>query len=102
MDLTPPKRPRDWIYSCVSAAVLLVIATLTALLFHLNLFEGSITWFEILLPGAVLAAKGFLAAASVRPGTVIIVGSFLWYFAISYAAIKTYRLMTSRFFRLKS
>jgi hypothetical protein len=36
--------------------------------------------------------------ASVSAWPIIFVVSFLWYFAISYAVIKTYRFVSSRFF----
>jgi hypothetical protein len=95
-------KQRDWLYAGVSASVLLGIAAIIILVIHPGGFEGQIGWFFLLLPGAYVAAgmagHGPLSA-SVSPWPIIFVASFLWYFVITYAAIKVYRLVSSQFFR---
>jgi hypothetical protein len=94
-------KPRDWKYSGIAASALLGIAAFIIFAIHPGGFEGQIAWFFVLLPGAYVAAviagqAPLLASVSAWP--IIFVVSFLWYFAVSYAVIKTYRFVSSRFF----
>jgi hypothetical protein len=94
-------KPHDWKYSGIAASALLGIAAFIIFAIHPGGFEGQIGWFFFLLPGAYVGAviagqAPLLAAVSAWP--IIFIFSILWYFAISYAVIKTYRFVSSRFF----
>jgi hypothetical protein len=94
-------KPRDLKYSGIAASALLGIAASIIFVIHPGGFEGQVAWFFFLLPGAYIGAviagqASLLASVSAWP--IIFVVSFLWYFAISYAVIKTFRLVSSRFF----
>jgi|HubBroStandDraft_6_1064221.scaffolds.fasta_scaffold2604125_1 hypothetical protein len=91
----------DWKYSGIGAVALLGIAATIVFAIRPGGFEGRIAWFFLLLPGAYVLAviAGHVPVSAFRsPWPIIFVVSFLWYFAISCAAIKTYRLVSSRFF----
>jgi hypothetical protein len=101
VERTPGKWWRDWKYACVSAAVLLGIAWFIAFVHHDWGFDLG-KWALVLvglLPGIIAATRfasivgeqSRLAATASFP--IIIAVSFLWYFALSYAAIKFYRLV---------
>ena len=100
MERTPGKWWSDWKYACVSAAVLLGIAWFIAFVPHRGGDLGAFfLWFVRLLP-EVIAASRFASIvgresrlAGIAAFPIIIAGSFLWYFALSYAAIKVYRLV---------
>jgi uncharacterized membrane protein len=88
----------DWKLACIPALGLLGIAAFILFVIHPGGFEGQIGWFLGLLPGAMLAA---IAADQVHTPTLepivywgcLIGVSFLWYFVISYVAIKIGRLV---------
>jgi hypothetical protein len=96
----------DWKYAGIAALVFLGIAAFILFAIHPGGFEGQIVWFFGLLPGAFVVATvsdrlskiaPFLAALT--PWPFIFCASFLWYFTISYALIKSFRLVSTRFNR---
>lgn len=96
----------DWKYAFIAAFILLGIAAFVVFVIHPGGFEGQIGWFFGLLPGAFVAATVGHRWAGMTPlwsfiafWPLILCTSFLWYFAISYAVIKTYRLASSHFKR---
>jgi hypothetical protein len=96
----------DWKYAGIAAVALLGAATLIVFVIHPGGFEGQIVWFFGLLPGAFVGATVADRLADITPvlssityWPLILCTSFLWYFAISFALIKTYRLVSSSFNR---
>jgi len=88
-------------WAFVAALGLSGTAAFIVLVIHPGGFEGQIGWFFALMPGAVFglpfADHVFKVAPGAEPVALwsSVVGiTFLWYFAISYAAIKTYGLFT--------
>jgi hypothetical protein len=100
VERTPGKWWRDWKYACLSAAVLLGTAWFIAFVPHRGGDLGTwLLWAGRLLPG-VIAAVRFASIfgqqtrlAGIAAFPIIVAVSFLWYFALSYAAIKVYRLV---------
>ena len=97
-------RLSDWKWGCLAAAVLFGIAVFVVFVIHPGGFEGQIGWYFGLLPGAIGGAILADMVYKVIPGAerivqwLSIIGvSLLWYFAISYAAIKVY-LFAARVF----
>jgi uncharacterized membrane protein len=98
-------RMSDWKYAGIAALVLICTAAYVVFAIHPGGFEGQIGWFYILLPGAYVYGTIATGVAKIAPAllrdsliTLLIFGaSFLWYFAISDAAIAIYRLSMSRF-----
>jgi hypothetical protein len=87
-------------WACVAALGLLGAAAFIIFAIHPGGFEGQTGWLVALMPGAIvglpLADRIFkVAPGAERPALWISVAgiTFLWYFAISYAAIKTYRFV---------
>jgi hypothetical protein len=102
VEQTPGKWWSDWKYACVSAAVLLGIACFIVFVHHDWSGVDLGTWFVLmvgLFPGSIAASRfasmvgqqSRLAGFADFPITMAV--SFLWYFALSYAAIKLYRLV---------
>jgi hypothetical protein len=98
-------RMSDWKYAAIAALVLICTAAYVVFAIHPGGFEGQIGWFYILLPGAFVCGAIATDLAKIAPAllrnsliALLIFGvSFLWYFAISDAAIVIYRLSMSRF-----
>lgn len=92
-------RSSDWKYACVAAFALLSAAVFVVFVIHPGGFEGQIGWFLDLLPGAIggeiLADTAFKVARVERIvyWCSILSITFLWYFALSYLAIKAYRFV---------
>jgi hypothetical protein len=91
-------RPADWMWAFVAALGLLGAAAFIVFVIRPGGFEGQIGWFFALMPGAIFglpfADRVFKVVPGAEPVALwsSVVGiTFLWYFAISYAAIKTYR-----------
>jgi hypothetical protein len=90
----------DWTRACLAASVLLGLAAFAVLGLHHG-FEEQVGWYVGLLPGAFFAAAfSDLAEKTIPRGNSIVFWvllvcfNFLWYFIISYAAIKTYRFFS--------
>jgi uncharacterized membrane protein len=90
----------DWKWACVAAFGLLGVAAFIVFAIHPGGFEGQIGWFFSLLPGAIVGAslsdrvfKVVPLADAIVLWISVYVISFLWYFAISYAVIKTGRFV---------
>ena len=82
-------------------AALLTIAAYAVFGFQLG-FEEQVGWYVILLPGAVVAAaisdiikKTIPGAETVAFWGLLIGLNFLWYFGISFVAIKAYRFVSN-------
>jgi hypothetical protein len=93
-------------YASIAALVLLGAATFIVFVIHPESFEGQIVWLFGLLPGAVVGETVTDRFVEITPLLYSITfwpftlgTSFLWYFAISYALIKTYRFVSSYFNR---
>jgi len=90
----------DWKSAFITAFVLLGIAAFIVFVIHPGGFEGQIGWFFGLLPGAIVGAAVSGRIHHVTPvlepfafwGSIVGV-SLLWYFAVSYAVIKSCRLV---------
>jgi len=97
-------RLSDKILAFVAAIVLIGVAVFIILVIHPGGFEGQIAWLFALFPGAFVGAPLADKASKIHPvlGALfwpILVGvTLLWYFALSYAAIKSFRIV-SRIFR---
>jgi hypothetical protein len=85
----------DWKLACLAGIILLILAAFAVFVIHPGGFEGQIGWAFGLLPGAMLGAylgdliyKSHPALEPIVFWTLIIAGSFLWYFSISYLTIK--------------
>jgi hypothetical protein len=93
---------RDWKYACAAAVALLGIAAFILFVVHPGGFEGQIAYFFALLPGVYMVLLFFHPShpgwANAMPHGVfvywlfVIGGSFIWYFILSFVAIKGYRL----------
>ena len=88
----------DWKWACIAALGLLGVAAFIVFVIHPGEFEGQVGWFFGLLPGVFPAAvfSDFVYKIAPRAWPIanwsLIIGlSFLWYFTISYAVIKTCR-----------
>jgi hypothetical protein len=93
----------DWMWAFIAALGLLAIAAFIILVIHPGGFEGQVGWAFALMPGMpvglILADRVYKFAPSAD--RIVLWSSaigitFLWYFAISYAVIKTYRLLYAR------
>jgi hypothetical protein len=101
-------RLSDWKRACLAATALLGIALFIVFAIHPGGFEGQIGWFFGLVPGALVGAiladmvyKVVPSLERVVQWFSIIGVSFLWYFVISYAAIKTCRWAARMFAQTK-
>ena len=90
----------DWMWAFVAASGLLAAAAFVIFVIHPGGFERQIGWFLALMPGAILGLPLADHVFKVAPGaerialwSSVIGITFLWYFAISYAVIKTYRFV---------
>ena len=95
-------RLSEWKWPCLAVLGLLGLASFIAFVIHPGrALERQIDWGFRLLPGAIVgefvwdhAFKAFPRAEPIIFWTSTIGISFLWYLALSYAAIRTYRFMT--------
>lgn len=91
-------RLSDWMWALIVALGLLGVATFIMFVIHPGGFEGQIGWSVALMPGVIFGLPFADRVSKLAPqaervamwGSVVGI-TFLWYFAISYAAIKTYR-----------
>jgi len=95
-------RLADWMWAFVAAFGLLGAAAFIVFVIHPGGFEGQIGWFVALMPGAIFGLPLADHVFKVAPGaervalwSSVVAITFLWYFAISYAAIKSYRFFAS-------
>ena len=92
----------DWKYAFAGAIGLLGIAAFILFVVHPGGFEGQINYFFGLFPGVYLVLVAGWANALPRGAVVywlfVIGGSFIWYFILSFAAIRGYRVV-ARFLR---
>ena len=101
-------RENDEGQAAVAAAVLLALAAVVALWIHPDP-QGQAKWFFALLPGA-FAAPGVLdvewalfhRAGPVVMWTTAMVFSYVWYFALSYAAIAVRHAVSHRKHRVRA
>jgi hypothetical protein len=94
----PNRNRRDGVWACVSASVLAAAALFVVLVLRPGGFEGQIGWFLTLLPGAIAGVpvsdrlyKMSSSLSAIGLWTTTVSLSFLWYFVLSYLAIKIYR-----------
>jgi len=90
----------DWKWACIAAIGLLCVAAFVALVANPGGFEGQIAWAFGLLPGLIAAAYisdyMYKALPRMEPAlmwSLTFVLSFLWYFGVSYAGIRVFRLI---------
>ena len=93
-------RLADWNRAFLSSLGLTAAAAFVIFIIHPGGFEGQIGWFFALMPGAFVAVPLGDRVFRIAPNAERIVFwssiigiTFLWYFAISYAAIKTLRFL---------
>ena len=93
-------RRADWLWATIAAAGLEAAAAFVVFVINPGGFEGQIAWFLDLMPGAIiwLILPDYLRAIPPALEPILrwglfLGGTFLWYFAISYALIKAYRLV---------
>ena len=93
-------RVADRVWAFVAAVGLLATASFVGFVIHPGGFEGQIGWFFALMPGAIVGLsladhvfKVVPSAERIVLWSSVIAITFLWYFAISYAVIKTYRFL---------
>jgi hypothetical protein len=93
-------RPSDSVLAGIIGGALLGAASYAVFGFKHG-FEEQIGWYLMLLPGSIIAGgisdwfssrTSESAAHLVFWGTLLLL-NFLWYFAISFAAVKTYRFI---------
>ena len=93
-------RPRisDRKWACIDAVCLLGVAAFIVFVIHPGGFEGQGAWLFILLPGTIPAMlvsdfvyKHAPQAEPVIYGGLIVIFNFVWYWAISYAIIGSFR-----------
>ena len=96
----------DWKWAFGAALGLLGLASFVVFVIHPGGFEGQLGLFFGLMPGAIvglsLANRVFKVVPSAERMVLwssAIGITFLWYFAVSYAAIKIYRFLVSAFRR---
>lgn len=89
----------NWMWAFAAALGLLGAAAFIIFVIHPGGFEGQIGWLIALMPGAIvglpLADRVFKVAPRaerVALWSSVLGITFIWYFAISYAAVKAYRL----------
>jgi hypothetical protein len=89
----------DWKWAFIPAICLLGIALFVVFVIHPGGFEGQGVWYLLLLPGSlpalVLSDYVYKLAPSVEPviNCVLIIGfNFGWYWGISHATIKVFRV----------
>jgi hypothetical protein len=89
----------DWKWACVAAIGLTAAAAFVVLFLRPGGFEGQIGWLFVLLPGAIAGApvsdrvyKTIPWSERIVLWTITFSISLLWYFVISFIAIKAYRL----------
>jgi hypothetical protein len=92
-------RLADWVWAIIAAIVLLAAASFVLFVIRPGGFEGQIGWAFALMPGMpvglILADRVYKLAPSadrIVLWSSALGISFLWYFAVSYAVIKTCRL----------
>jgi hypothetical protein len=89
----------DWKWACIPAVCLLGMALFIIFVIHPGGFEGQVGWFFLLLPGAlptaVLSDLVYKLVPSVEPfiyWVLLISFNFAWYWGISYAIVKIFRV----------
>lgn len=94
----------DWVWALVVASGLLGAATFVILVIHPGGFEGQIGWFLALMPGAIVGFPLEDRIMKVAPSigrialwSLVIGITLLWYFAVSYAVVKTCRFFARAF-----
>jgi hypothetical protein len=87
-------------WSCVAALVLLGLAGFAVFKVPHG-FEEQVGWYLLLLPGTIFAAaiSELLGKIVPREQSLLFRGllvgfNFVWYFVITYAAIRTYRFVS--------
>lgn len=94
------RRFHDWVLALLAASALLALAALVVFGINPGGFEGQIGWFFALMPGAIFGLPFADRVYKIAPhaeglalwGSTIAI-SLVWYFAISYAAIRAYRFI---------
>jgi hypothetical protein len=93
-------RLADWIWAFIAALGLLAAAAFVVFVIRPGGFEGQMGWFFGLMPGAFVGlplADRVLKIAPIAEPIVLwssLIGiTFLWYFGVSYAVIKTFRFL---------
>src|SRR5579862_9880641 len=88
----------NWKWACIPAAILTGLAMLVVFGFHPGGFESQGVWLLLLLPGTLaaypLSDLSYRFASHAEPVIfwVFVIGfNFLWYWAISFIAIKILR-----------
>jgi hypothetical protein len=96
----------DRTWALVVACALLGAAAFIVFVTHPGGFEGQAGWFLALMPGAFMGAMIGDKVFQVSPilervlyWSVLLGATFLWYFGLSYAAIKACRLLARTFHR---
>lgn len=90
----------DRIWASAIALALLSIACYAVFGFQHG-FEEQVAWYLVLLPGSILAAPISDLVTHRNPNgrsvsfdVLIVCFSFIWYFALTYSAIRTYRFIS--------
>lgn len=88
----------DWKWACISAVFLLGMALFVVLVVHPGGFDEQVGWYFLLLPGGLPASlladpfyKLSAGAESAVQWTLIVVFNLVWFWGISYAAIRISR-----------
>jgi hypothetical protein len=96
-------RLADWSRAFVAAVVLSAAAAFVIFVIRPGGFERRVGWFLALMPGVVVGSPLAEHAYKISPSLAPIVDwssllgiTFLWYFALSYSAIKASRFLIRR------
>lgn len=103
MAMNAKPRFADWIRAFVAALVLSAAAAFVIFVIRPGGLERQVGWFVALMPGVVVGSPLAERAYKISPNLAPIVDwssllgiTFLWYFALSYSAIKAFRFRTDR------
>ncbi len=93
-----PLKISDRKWACIAAACLLSMAAFIVFVIHPGGFAGQGAWLFALLPGTIpamflsdLVYKLTPKTEPVIDAALIVIFNFVWYWAISYAIIKSFR-----------